>query len=59
MTVNFCPEHAQKRGYTRGDWDAVEAPELTSKELANPTKFESVSPILARKFKEEIKRGRW
>lgn len=56
MTKKFNPEHAKKHGYTRADWDDVDAPELTDDELANPKSFENVSPILAGKFKEEIKR---
>jgi len=59
MTKKFNPEHAKKHGYTRADWDDVDAPELTDDVLANPTTLEKASPVLAKKFKEEIKkRGR-
>ena len=59
MTKKFNPEHAKKHGYTRADWDDVDAPELTDDVLANPTTLEKVSPVLAEKFKDEIKkRGR-
>jgi len=59
MTKKFNPEHANKHGYTRADWHYVDAPELTADVLANPTTLEKVSPVLAKKFKDEIKkRGR-
>ncbi len=59
MTKKFNPEHAKKHGYTRADWDDVDASELTDDVLANPTTLEQASPVLAKKFKDEIKkRGR-
>ena len=59
MTKKFNPEHAKKHRYTRAVWDDVDAPELTDDVLAKPTTLEKASPVLAKKFKEEIKkRGR-
>lgn len=42
------------RGYTREDWDAVDAPEATGEELAQAKSFAETFPHLA----ESIKRGR-
>lgn len=35
------------RGYTKGDWDAVDSPELTDEELATAKPFAEVFPDLA------------
>lgn len=55
----FDPEHAAKHGYTRDDWDAGDAPELTDAELATARPFRDALPEIAAKMEEEAKpRGR-
>lgn len=46
MTKEFDPAHAAANGYTRGDWDAVDSPELTDKELAQARPIRDAMPEL-------------
>lgn len=54
MIKTFDPKHAEAHGYTREDWDAVESPELTDKELANARPFTEAFPDLAEKMRKNI-----
>lgn len=47
-------EFTPGRGYSKGDWDAVDSPELTDEQLAQGKPFAEVFPDLA----DSIKRGR-
>jgi len=59
MPRKFDPNHAKAHGYTRADWDAVDAPELTDVDLAQAQPFPEAFPALTEKFKTEIaRRGR-
>ena len=44
MRKRFDPDHAQAHGYTRADWDAVDAPPLTDEELATARPFRARGP---------------
>ena len=44
MPKRFDPTHAEAHGYTRADWDAVDAPPLTDEELATARPFQPRGP---------------
>ncbi len=52
----FDPAHAATHGYTRGDWDAIDSPELTEEELAGFRPFGEVFPDLAASIKRKAGR---
>lgn len=52
----FDPNHAKKHGYTRDDWEAVNAPELTDEELATAKPLAEALPDLADRMEQEVKR---
>ena len=51
MTRKFDPKHAAAHGYTREDWDAVDAPELSDAELAQAKPFSEAFPELHAKLR--------
>ena len=54
MAKQFDPKHAAARGYTKADWDAVDAPELTDEQLKKVKPFAEAFPDLA----EKVRAGR-
>lgn len=52
----FDPQHAAKNGYTRADWDAVTAPDLTEDEMATARPLAAALPALATALEQEMKR---
>jgi len=59
MKKRFDPKHAKAHGYTRADWDAVDAPEATNEELALSRPLAEALPELADRIDTEIaRRGR-
>lgn len=47
----FDPKHAAENGYTKADWDAIDAPELTDDELATARPFTEAMPELTAKLR--------
>lgn len=52
----FDPKHAKANGYTKADWDAVDAPDLTDDELATAKPLPDALPDLAAAMEQEVKR---
>ena len=56
MPKTFDPEHAAAHGYTRADWDAVDSPPLSDKDLARTKSFTKAFPALARNARKSLGR---
>jgi len=49
MTKKCNPKRAADHGYTKEDWDSVDAPELTDEQLKRAKPFSEALPELAEK----------
>lgn len=52
----FDPRHAARHGYSRADWDAVDAPEATEGQLAQARPFAEAFPGIAGQMRRAIGR---
>ena len=52
----FDPKHAARHGYTRADWEGVDAPEATEDQLAQARPFAEAFPDIAGQMRKAIGR---